>query len=73
MQVRFEDADLDRLEVDPSYSGGFPREVVRKFRQRMQAIRDAVTEQDLYVFVSWRFKKLQGARSHQRSIRARDT
>ncbi len=69
MQVEFQDDDLDSLEIDPSSDGGLPRDVVRKFRQRMQAIRDAVDERDLYALRSWRFKKLRGARSHQRSIR----
>ena len=69
MQVEFQNDDLDRLEIDPSFDGGLPRNAVRRFRQRMQAIRDAVDERDLYTFKSWRFKKLHGARSHQRSIR----
>lgn len=69
MQVEFRDADLDRLETDPEFTGGYPREVIEVYRRRMQAIRDAVDERDLYVFRSWRFKKLQGDRLHQRSIR----
>lgn len=72
MQVEFQNDDLDRLEVDGSFTDGFPADVVRAFRRRMQAIRDAVDERDLYVFASWRFKKLHGNRSHQRSIRLND-
>ncbi len=69
MQVEFRDSNLDRLEVDPTFDAGLPSGVVRQFRKRMQAIRDAVDERDLYVFKSWRFKKLHGDRSHERSIR----
>ncbi len=72
MQVEFRDDDLDRLETDPRFTGGLSREVVRAYRMRMQAIRDAADERDLYALASWRFKKLRGNRSHQRSIRLND-
>ncbi len=72
MQVEFQDDDLDRLEIDASFVAGFPPEIVRAYRRRMQAIRAAVDERDLYVFASWRFKKLLGDRLHQRSIRLND-
>ena len=41
MEVRFGDKDLDRLETDPRFDGGYPQEVVKMFRKRMQAIRAA--------------------------------
>jgi len=69
MQVEFQDDNLDRLETDPDFTAGFSREVVRAYRMRIQAIRDATDERDLYVFKSWKFKKMRGARSYQRSIR----
>jgi proteic killer suppression protein len=69
MQVEFQHGDLDRLETDATFTAGFPREIIRAYRRRMQAIRAAVDERDLYVFASWRFKKLLGDRRHQRSIR----
>ena len=72
MDVRFRDEALDRLETDPNFTGGFPAAVVRRYRMRLQAIRSAVDERDLYAFSSWRFKKMQGDRSHQRSIRLND-
>lgn len=72
MQVEFQDEDLDRLETDATFTAGQQPEIVRMYRRRLQAIRDAVDERDLYVFASWRFKKLKGDRSHQRSIRLND-
>lgn len=72
MLVEFQDHDLDRLETDAAFAAGFPTEIVRAYRRRLQAIRAAVDERDLYVFASWRFKKLRGDRSHQRSIRLND-
>lgn len=72
MDIEFLDETLDRLEVDPQFSGGYAREVVAAYRRRLQAIRAAVDERDLYAFSSWRFKKLKGDRSHQRSIRLND-
>ena len=72
MQVEVQHGDLDRLETNPKSANRLPAAVVRAYRRRMQAIRAAVDERDLYVFTSWRFKKLQGDRSHQRSIRLND-
>lgn len=72
MQVEFYSDYLDRLEVDRSFTTRLPGGVVRAYRQRIQAIRAAVDERDLYVFASWRFKKLAGNRSHQHSIRLND-
>ena len=69
MDVRFANKELDRLETDPGFDGGFPQEVVRKFRQRMQYIRAAPNEQDFYAMKSFHYEKLRGGRSHQRSMR----
>ena len=69
MEVRFGDNDLDRLETDPQWDAGFEQAIVRAFRMRMQAIRAAEDERAFYQFKSWRFEKLKGDRSHQRSIR----
>ncbi|MCH8853026.1 MAG: type II toxin-antitoxin system RelE/ParE family toxin [Planctomycetes bacterium] len=72
MEIEFFDDVLDRLETEEEVTGGYPREIVRAYRRRLQAIRAADDERDLYVFASWRFKKLHGERSHQRSIRLND-
>lgn len=68
MEVEFDDEDLDRLEVDPGFTAGFGREVVRGFRKAMQAIRAAHDERDLYRG-GLRMEKLQGTRQHQHSLR----
>ncbi len=69
MEVKFLDASLDRLEVDPSYSGGFDQAIVRAFRKRMQIIRAAADERTFYELKSLHFEKLKGDRSRQHSMR----
>jgi proteic killer suppression protein len=72
MDVRFHDDDYGRLETDPKYSAGFDAAIVRAYRNRLNLIRQAVDERDLYAFKSWRFEKLKGQRAHQCSIRLND-
>jgi proteic killer suppression protein len=72
LKVEFRNPDLQRLEVDRSYSAGYPPEAVKKFRMRMQAIRAATNERDLYQLASWHFKRLKGDMAHLRSIRLND-
>ena len=69
MEVEFDDPDLDRLEVDPRFTGGFTPSIVRGFRKAMQAVRAAQDERDLYASKGFRFKKLKGKRSSERSMR----
>jgi proteic killer suppression protein len=69
MEVEFADDELDRLETDPQFTAGFGRDVVRGFRKAMQVIRAAADERDLYLLRGLHFEKLEGNRSHQRSIR----
>ena len=72
MEIKFRNADLDRLEIDPGFTCGFPPEAVAAYRRRLQVIRSAKDERDLRAFKSWRYKKMRGDRSHQRSIRLND-
>lgn len=69
MEVEFADDDLDRLETEREFTAGFGRDVVRGFRKVMQVIRAAPDERDLYRLKGLRFEKLEGSRSHQRSVR----
>lgn len=69
MEVRFGDASLDRLETDPAYTGGYPPDIVRVFRLRMQMIRAASDERAFYALKSLHFEKLKGNRAHQHSMR----
>ena len=72
MEVRFRDPNLDRLETDASFDGGFPQAVVRSFRKRMQDIRAAEEERAFYAMKSLHYEKLKGNRDHQHSMRLND-
>jgi len=72
MEVRFDDPSLDRLEVDAGFTKGMDAAIVKAFRKRMQMIRSAVDERDLYSVKSLRFEKLKGKRSRERSMRLND-
>lgn len=69
MEVEFEDADLDRLEIDPSFNAGFAPEVVKGFRKAMQVIRAAVDSRDIAAMRSLSWEKLKGDREGQYSLR----
>jgi proteic killer suppression protein len=69
METVFADESLRRLESDPTFEGGFGREVVRAFRKRMQMIRAARDERDFYALKSLHFEKLKGDREGQYSMR----
>jgi toxin HigB-1 len=72
MEVGFGNGALDRLEVDPSFEGGYSPAIVKAFRKRMQQIRAAVDERAFYALKSLHFEKLKGERDHQHSMRLTD-
>ena len=72
MKVRHSNPNLQRLEADSGFDGGYPAGVVTAFRRRMQAIRAAVDERDIAAIRGNRFEKLKGNRSHQFSVRLND-
>ncbi len=72
MDVRFDNRDLDRLEIDARYSAGFSDAIVKAFRKRLQMIRAAPNEMDFYQLRSLRFERLKGKRKHQYSMRLND-
>lgn len=72
MKVRFEDEHLDRLETDPTFTGGYARPIVRAFRKAMNVVRNAVDERDIRETKSLRMEKLKGDRAHQMSLRLND-
>lgn len=72
MDVLFRDETYRSLESDPKFTGGHPPAIVKAYRNRMNFIRQAPDERDLYVWRSLRFEKLQGDRSHQHSLRLND-
>lgn len=72
METEFNTDELDRLETDKDFTGGYAREIVKAFRKRMQAVRAATDERDLREVKGNHFEKLKGARSHQHSLRLND-
>jgi proteic killer suppression protein len=72
MEILFKDKNLDKLEIDASFSGGFPSNIVRAFRKRMQQIRAAKDERDFYSIKSLGYEKLKGGRKHQHSMKLND-
>ena len=72
MEVQFWSDLYDRLETDARFFGSFPSSVVTAYRKRLQQIRNATYERDLYALKSLRFEKLKGGRSHQYSMRLND-
>lgn len=69
MDVRHQDKDLERLETDAKFDGGFGQAVVRGYRKVMQVIRAADNILDLYNMKSLRFEKLEGSKTEERSLR----
>src|SRR5207249_4009525 len=63
---------LDRLETDPNFKAGFGTATVKAYRKRMQQIRAAADERDLYALKSLHFEKLKGKRANQGSVRLND-
>ncbi|MBK7145631.1 MAG: type II toxin-antitoxin system RelE/ParE family toxin [Xanthomonadales bacterium] len=72
MEVEFSDPALQRLESDPAFTAGFDGAIVKVYRKRMQLIRAAVDERTFYAMTSLHYKKLQGDRDGQRSMRLND-
>ena len=72
MDVVFSDDDLDRLEIDGHFTANLSQALVKAFRKKMQAIRAASDERDLYRQRSFNFEELQGKRKGQYSIRLND-
>ncbi|MFH1220007.1 MAG: type II toxin-antitoxin system RelE/ParE family toxin [Candidatus Eisenbacteria bacterium] len=72
METRHRKQSLERLETETEYNAGFPPEVVRAFRLRMNFIREADDERDLRARKAYCFKKLGGTRRGQYSIRLND-
>jgi proteic killer suppression protein len=72
MEIRFASPDLERLYVDPAYTGGRAPAVVSNYRKRVGVIEAAADERDFYTLRSLRFEKLKGKRDHQYSMRIND-
>ncbi len=55
MEIEFRNEYLDRLETDPDFTAGYARDVVKAFRKRVQVIRAANDERDLFAVRGNRF------------------
>ena len=71
-EVSHNDASLEKLERDASYTAGYDLAIVKAFRKRMWIIRNAVDERDLRELKSAHFEKLVGDRENQCSMRLND-
>jgi len=69
MELIFEDKAYGRLEVDASYSHGFPAAVVGLYRSRLQILRAARDERDLAAMRCLVFRPHQARSRRQHSIR----
>ena len=72
MDVEFRNRELRHLAERADYLGKYPPEVIRAYRRRIQLIRSAASELDIYAMRSNHYEKLKGNRSHQKSIRLND-
>jgi proteic killer suppression protein len=72
MEIKFEDGLLEQLETDVSCKSPWPPSVVRAYRKRINFIRQALNERDLYAWKSLQVKKLQGERRSQHVMRLND-
>ena len=73
MRIVFEDDDLRRLAEDVSYA---PRrwgaDIIKAYRKKIQVLRAATDERDLYALRSLHLEQLKGNRAGSSSIRLND-
>jgi toxin HigB-1 len=72
MEVRYLDERLGQLESDPGFLGEWPPGIVKAFRKRMNFVRQATDERDLYAWRSLHVEKLKGERKDEYSLRLND-
>lgn len=72
MDVRFEDGSLARLETDARFTANHSRAIVRSYRKVIAYVRAAGDERDLRAWPGLRFKRLEGDRADQYSMRLND-
>lgn len=72
MEVQFEIDNFDRLETDPKYTSEFSPSLISTYRMRLQMIRAAASQDDLFALKCLAFEKLDGNRSHQHALRLTD-
>jgi toxin HigB-1 len=69
METEFDTQELYDLYTKRDFSAGYGKEIVKGYRKRIQIIKAAKDERDLYAIKSNHFEKLKGDRAHERSLR----
>jgi proteic killer suppression protein len=69
MRIEFADDALGRICTDEAHKLGLPIAVIVAARRRLVQVEAALDERDLRNWKSLNYKKLQGEREGQRSIR----
>lgn len=69
MEVDFQDSELEEMANDSNYKGNWSPAIVKALRKRLNFIKQAIGQQDLYAFRSNHLEKLKGQRHGQHSIR----
>ncbi len=72
MDIEFDDPDLDRLEVDRTFTAGWAPAVVKGYRKAIGAIRAAADERDLYALRGLNFHPLKDDRTGQPAMKLND-
>jgi proteic killer suppression protein len=72
METEFAAQELYDLYTKRDFTAGYGKEIVKAYRKRIQIIKAARDERDLYAIKGNRFEKLKGDRAHQRSLRLND-
>jgi toxin HigB-1 len=72
MDIEIADEELERLGGNPRDDGGLPPGIAKAFRKRLWFIAQATAVSDLYALNGARFKKLEGDRAGQYSMRLND-
>lgn len=72
MNIEFVDENLETLLYDARFTAGFPPEIVKAFRKRIQYIQAASDERDFYALKSLHYEKLKGKREGENSMRLND-
>ncbi len=70
MRIDFEDDELRRVAKDASYAlKRWGADILKAYRKKIQMLRSAVDERDLYAMRSLRLEQLSGDRAGTSSIR----
>lgn len=72
MRIEFADNDLASICTDEAHRLGLPIAVIKVARRRLLQLEAALDERDLRNLKGLHYKKLQGDRKGQRSVRIND-